>query len=42
MFRKNFYREVGELGALSVEDLKKLRRGMGDIKVRGKDVPKPI
>lgn len=41
-FRKSFYREVSELAQLNPEEVKKLRTSLGDVKVRGKDVPKPI
>ncbi|CAK55914.1 unnamed protein product (macronuclear) [Paramecium tetraurelia] len=41
-FRKDFYREVSELVQMTPEEAKKLRQQLGDIKVRGKDVPKPI
>lgn len=41
-FRKNFYREVSELANMTADEVKKYRSSLGDIKVRGKVVPKPI
>lgn len=41
-FRKNFYREVSEVAALTDEQVAAIRLQMDDIKVAGADVPKPI
>lgn len=41
-FRKNFYIESPEITALSEMEVKALRKGMEDIKVRGQHVPRPI
>ena len=41
-FRKNFYIEVPEMSRLSDAEISGLRKDMDGIKVRGKNVPKPI
>jgi ATP-dependent RNA helicase DDX46/PRP5 len=41
-FRKNLYRESKEISNMTKEDVEKFRKEKGDIKVRGKAVPKPI
>nr|CAB3237083.1 probable ATP-dependent RNA helicase DDX46 [Phallusia mammillata] len=41
-FRKNFYVEVPELAALTTADVDNIRADMEDIKIRGKNCPKPI
>jgi len=41
-FRKNFYKESSDQASMSVEEVKLLRKLLGDMKVRGKDCPKPI
>uniref|UniRef100_H2YF66 Probable ATP-dependent RNA helicase DDX46 n=1 Tax=Ciona savignyi TaxID=51511 RepID=H2YF66_CIOSA len=41
-FRKNFYVEVPELAALTSEQVEVMRLDMENIKVRGKNCPKPI
>lgn len=41
-FKKCFYREIPELSKLTPKQVDKIRHDMGDIKVRGKDVPNPI
>jgi len=41
-FRKNFYVEVPELAKLSVEEVNACREELENIKVRGKNPPKPI
>ncbi|VDP89525.1 unnamed protein product [Echinostoma caproni] len=41
-FRKNFYIEVPELVKMSKEDVKAYRASLENIRVRGKDCPKPL
>ncbi|XP_076799595.1 putative ATP-dependent RNA helicase DDX46 isoform X1 [Clavelina lepadiformis] len=41
-FRKNFYVEVPELAALSQEEVDEMRMNMENIKIRGKNCPKPM
>lgn len=41
-FRKNFYIEVPELIKMSKEDVKSYRASLENIRVRGKDCPKPL
>ncbi|XP_071951995.1 probable ATP-dependent RNA helicase DDX46 [Antedon mediterranea] len=41
-FRKDFYIEVPQLAKMTAEDVEALRESMESIKVRGKNVPKPI
>lgn len=41
-FRKNLYRESKEISSLSKEEVEHIRKQMGDIKVRGKNIPKPV
>ncbi|TPP60975.1 putative ATP-dependent RNA helicase DDX46 [Fasciola gigantica] len=41
-FRKNFYIEVPELIKMSKEDVKAYRISLENIRVRGKDCPKPL
>lgn len=41
-FRKNFYTEVPEIAKMTQEEAKIMRMQLEDIKVRGKDCPKPI
>jgi len=41
-FRREFYVEVPELGRMSDDEVKLYRETMGDIQVRGKNIPKPI
>ncbi len=41
-YRKNLYVESNELSKLTVEEVEKMRKENGDIKVRGKAIPKPI
>ncbi|KAJ2713445.1 pre-mRNA processing RNA-helicase [Coemansia spiralis] len=40
-FRRNFYIEPAELGAMSAEEVDMLRADLGGIKIRGVDPPKP-
>jgi ATP-dependent RNA helicase DDX46/PRP5 len=41
-FRKDFYIEVPEIGRMSKKEVDEYRLGLDEIKVRGKNVPKPI
>jgi len=41
-FRRNFYREVPELARMSDTEVESYRKQLDEIKVRGKDVPKPL
>ncbi|KAJ5098966.1 Pre-mRNA-processing ATP-dependent RNA helicase prp5 [Penicillium argentinense] len=41
-FRKEFYQESDELKEMSEEEVANLRQEMDGIKVRGRDVPKPV
>ena len=41
-FRKNFYIETKEISAMTAEEVEEYRAAIGDVKVRGKDCPKPI
>lgn len=41
-FRKSFYIEVPELGRMAKEEVDAYRKELENIKVRGKEVPKPI
>ncbi len=41
-FKKSFYVEVPEIAKMTKEQVKKLRIDLENIKVRGKDCPKPI
>jgi len=41
-FRKNFYIETKEIANMTEEQLLKFRKEHGDIKVRGKNIPRPI
>lgn len=41
-FRKDFYIEVKELARMTAAEVAEYRRELGDIKMRGKDVPKPL
>jgi ATP-dependent RNA helicase DDX46/PRP5 len=41
-FRKNFYIEVPEIARMSEEEVTNYRKGLDDIKVRGRNCPKPI
>jgi ATP-dependent RNA helicase DDX46/PRP5 len=41
-FRKDFYIEVKEVARMSPAEVAAYRRELGDIKIRGKDVPKPV
>jgi len=41
-FNKNFYTEPTDVAELTEEDTKNLRFELDDIKVRGKNVPKPV
>lgn len=41
-FRKNFYHEPAELAEMTEEEVADLRLELDDIKVSGKDVPKPV
>jgi hypothetical protein len=40
--RRNFYIEVPELARMSAAEVDEYRRQLDGIKVRGKDVPKPV
>lgn len=41
-FRKDFYVEVPEIAQMSKKDVDDYRQELDEIKVRGKNVPKPI
>lgn len=41
-FRKDFYKEVPEIAKMSKKEVEDYREGLDEIKVRGKNVPKPI
>jgi ATP-dependent RNA helicase DDX46/PRP5 len=41
-FRKSFYIETKEITNMTDENINKFRKEHGDIKVRGKNIPKPI
>ncbi|KAK9806771.1 hypothetical protein WJX72_002237 [[Myrmecia] bisecta] len=41
-FRRNFYIEVPDLARMTPEEVAEHRKLLDDIKVRGKDIPKPI
>ena len=41
-FRKELYREVREISKMTEEEVKSYRKEMDSIKVRGKNIPKPI
>ena len=41
-FRRDFYIETKEVANMKEEDLIKFRKEHGDIKIRGKNIPKPI
>jgi ATP-dependent RNA helicase DDX46/PRP5 len=41
-FRKDFYVEVPEIGRMSKKDVDDYRQELDEIKVRGKNAPKPI
>ena len=41
-FRKNFYIEAKEIADMTPEEVERYRKELGDVKVRGKDCPKPI
>lgn len=41
-FQKNFYVEVPEISKMSKDAVKKYRLQLEGIRVRGKDIPKPI
>lgn len=41
-FRKNFFIESPEIAKMTAQEVAQHRRDLGNIKVRGKDVPKPI
>ena len=41
-FRRNFYIEVAELAKMSPAEVEAYRKSLDGIKVRGKDVPKPV
>jgi len=41
-FRRNFYIEVPELAKMSSTEVDSYRRSLDGVKVRGKDVPKPV
>lgn len=41
-FRRNFYIEVPELARMSSTEVDSYRRSLDGVKVRGKDVPKPV
>jgi ATP-dependent RNA helicase DDX46/PRP5 len=41
-FRKNLYRESKEISKMTDKDVNALKKEMGDIKVKGKDIPRPI
>jgi len=41
-FRKNLYREVREISKMTDEEVKAYRKEFDSIKVRGKEIPKPI
>eukprot|EP01103_Thecamoeba_quadrilineata_P004192 TRINITY_DN1391_c0_g2_i3.p1 TRINITY_DN1391_c0_g2~~TRINITY_DN1391_c0_g2_i3.p1 ORF type:complete len:783 (-),score=265.30 TRINITY_DN1391_c0_g2_i3:1316-3664(-) len=41
-FKKVFYIEVPEIAKMSEEEVKLYRKSLDDIKIRGKDCPKPI
>ena len=41
-FRKNFFIESPEIAKLTEAEVAKLRKDLGNVKVRGKDVPRPI
>ncbi|KAI3433563.1 hypothetical protein D9Q98_003374 [Chlorella vulgaris] len=41
-FRRNFYIEVPELARMSAGEVEEYRKQLDGIKVRGKDVPKPV
>ena len=41
-FRKDFYKEVPELAEMTAEEVNDYREELEDIKVRGKNCPKPI
>ena len=41
-FRKNFYVEVPEITKMSKKEVDDYRKLLDDIKVRGKNIPKPI
>ena len=40
--RRNFYIEVPELARMSGEEVEEYRKQLDGVKVRGKDVPKPV
>ena len=40
--RRNFYIEVPELARMSEEEVAAFRRQLDGVKVRGKNVPKPV
>ena len=42
VFRKNFYIEAKEIADMTAEEVEMYRKELGDVKVRGKDCPKPI
>lgn len=41
-FRRNFYIEVPELARMTPDEVEEYRRQLDGVKVRGKDVPKPV
>jgi ATP-dependent RNA helicase DDX46/PRP5 len=41
-FRKSFYIECKEIAQMNDEEVEEYRKAIGDIKVRGKECPKPI
>lgn len=41
-FSKSFYKEASDQKAMCPEEVRLLRKLLGDMKVRGKDCPKPI
>ena len=41
-FRRNFYMEASDLSRMSEKEVAEYRSQLDDIKVRGKDVPRPV
>ncbi len=41
-FQKNLYIEVPEIARITADEVNALRRGLGNIRIRGKHCPKPI
>lgn len=41
-FRKNLYHEVSEITMMTDSQITAIRQSLGNVKVRGRDIPKPV